>query len=53
MIAFNGVRTSWDVFARNWDLWWLASSSWCDFSSTSANSRAFPSARRQMRISDG
>ena len=28
MIAFSGVRSSWDMFARNCDLCWLASASW-------------------------
>ena len=28
MIAFSGVRSSWDMFARNCDLCWLASPSW-------------------------
>ena len=27
MIAFSGVRSSWDMFARNCDLCWLASAS--------------------------
>ena len=29
------------MFARNWDLCWLATASWRPFSSTSRNSRAF------------
>ena len=28
MIALSGVRSSWDMFARNCDLCWLASASW-------------------------
>ena len=28
MIAFSGVRSSWDMLARNCDLCWLASASW-------------------------
>ena len=30
--AFSGVRSSWDILARNCDLWRLASSSWALFS---------------------
>ena len=28
MMAFSGVRSSWDMLARNSDLWRLAASSW-------------------------
>ena len=38
MIALSGVRSSWDMLARNSDLWRLATSSWW-------NSRAFWMAR--------
>ena len=41
MIAFSGVRSSWDMFARNSDLCWLATSSCRLLSSISRNSRAF------------
>ena len=45
MIALSGVRSSWDMFARNSDLCWLATSSWRLFSSISRKSRAFWMAR--------
>ena len=45
MIAFRGVRSSWDMLARNSDLCWLATSSWRLFSSISRKSRAFWMAR--------
>ena len=41
MTAFSGVRSSWDMLARNSDLWRLATSSSADFVSSSRNSRAF------------
>ena len=41
MMAFSGVRSSWDMFARNCDLCWLASASWRFASWSSSNSRAF------------
>ena len=41
MIALSGVRSSWDMFARNCDLCWLASASWLFASWSSSNSRAF------------
>ena len=41
MMAFNGVRSSWDMLARNSDLCRLAASIWRLFSSISRNSRAF------------
>ena len=37
MIAFSGVRSSCDMFARNSDLWRLTVSSWRLFSSSSAS----------------
>ena len=40
MIAFNGVRSSCDMFARNSDLCWLAASSSRLFSSSSASAVA-------------
>ena len=39
MIAFSGVRSSCDMFARNSDLWRSAASSWRPLSSISRNSR--------------
>jgi hypothetical protein len=39
MMALGGVRSSWDMFARNSDLWRLANSSWRLLSSISRNSR--------------
>ena len=45
MTAFSGVRSSWDMLARNSDLWRLAASSCRLFSSSSRNSRAFWMAR--------
>ena len=45
MIAFSGVRSSWDMFARNSDLWRLAASSSRLFSSSSRKRRAFWMAR--------
>jgi hypothetical protein len=45
MIAFSGVRSSWDMFARNSDLCWLATSSSRLLSSISRKSRAFWMAR--------
>ena len=45
MIAFSGVRSSWDMFARNCDLCWLATSSSRLVSSTCWNRRAFSIAR--------
>ena len=41
MIALSGVRSSWDMLARNSDLWRLAASIWRLLSSISRNSRAF------------
>ena len=41
MIALSGVRSSWDMLARNSDLWRLATSSSRPLSSTSRKSRAF------------
>ena len=41
MMALSGVRSSWDMFARNCDLCWLATSSSRPFSSSSWNRRAF------------
>ena len=41
MMAFNGVRSSCDMLARNCDLCWLAASSCSPFSWISWNSRAF------------
>ena len=41
MIAFSGVRSSWDMLARNSDLWRLAASSCRLLSSISRKSRAF------------
>jgi hypothetical protein len=40
-IAFSGVRSSWDMLARNSDLWRLAASSFRLLSAISRNSRAF------------
>ena len=40
MMAFMGVRSSWDMLARKADLWRLASSSIRPFSVTSRYSRA-------------
>ena len=45
MIALSGVRSSWDMLARNSDLCWLATSSCRLLSSISRNSRAFWMAR--------
>ena len=45
MMAFSGVRSSWDMLARNSDLWRLAASSCRPLSSISRNSRAFWIAR--------
>ena len=45
MMAFSGVRSSWDMLARNSDLCWLAASSCRLFSSISRKSRAFWMAR--------
>ena len=44
-IAFSGVRSSWDMLARNSDLWRLAASSCRLLSAISRNSRAFWMAR--------
>ena len=44
-MAFSGVRSSWDMLARNSDLCWLAASSWRLLSSISRKSRAFWMAR--------
>ena len=44
-IAFSGVRSSWDMLARNSDLWRLAASSCRPLSSISRKSRAFWMAR--------
>ncbi|MBL0149947.1 MAG: hypothetical protein IPP87_15040 [Ideonella sp.] len=41
MIAFNGVRSSWLMLARNSDLCWLAISSWWLLAWISLNRRAF------------
>ena len=40
-IAFSGVRSSWDMLARNSDLWRLAASSCRLLSAISRNRRAF------------
>src|SRR4029450_9496195 len=45
MTAFSGVRSSCDMFARNSDLCWLATSSWRLFAPISRYSRAFWMAR--------
>ena len=45
MMAFSGVRSSWDMLARNSDLCRLAASSWRLLSSISRKSRAFWMAR--------
>ena len=45
MMAFSGVRSSWDMLARNSDLCWLATSSCRLLSSISRNRRAFWIAR--------
>ena len=37
----SGVRSSWDMLARNSDLWWLAASSCRPLSAISRKSRAF------------
>ena len=37
----SGVRSSWLMLARNWDLCWLASASWRLLSWISSNSRTF------------
>ena len=44
-IAFSGVRSSWDMLARNSDLWRLAASSCRLLSAISRKSRAFWIAR--------
>src|SRR6516165_3125010 len=44
-IAFSGVRSSWDMLARNSDLWRLAASSRRLLSAISRKSRAFWIAR--------
>ena len=41
MMALSGVRSSWDMLARNSDLCWFATSSCRLFSSISRNRRAF------------
>src|SRR5213079_2969597 len=41
MMALRGVRSSWLMLARNWDLCSLASWSWRLLSSISRNRRAF------------
>src|SRR5207302_1632272 len=41
MMAFSGVRSSWDMFARNSDLCWLAAASCRPFASISRKSLAF------------
>ena len=41
MMALSGVRSSWDMLARNSDLCRLAASIWRLLSSISRNSRAF------------
>ena len=41
MMALRGVRSSWDMFARNSDLCWLATSSWRLLSWSSWNRRTF------------
>src|SRR5262245_6338531 len=38
-MAFSGVRSSWDMLARNSDLCWLATSSWRLLSASSRKSR--------------
>jgi hypothetical protein len=40
MIALRGVRSSCDMFAKNADLCWLASSRWRLLLASSRNSRA-------------
>ena len=45
MMALSGVRSSWDMLARNSDLCWLATSSCRLLSSISRKSRAFWIAR--------
>ena len=45
MIAFSGVRSSWDMLARNSDLWRLAASSCRLLSPISRKRRAFWMAR--------
>ena len=57
MIAFSGVRSSWDMLARNCDLCWLASASWLFASWSASNSRAFSMAmhglvRERLQQSD-
>jgi hypothetical protein len=41
MMAFSGVRSSWDILARNSDLCWLAASSCRLLSAISRKRRAF------------
>ena len=41
MTALSGVRSSWDMLARNSDLWRLATASSADLVSSSWNNRAF------------
>ena len=41
MMAFSGVRSSWDMFAMNSDLWRLATSTSRLFSSSWRKRRAF------------
>src|SRR5262245_35421744 len=41
MMAFRGVRSSWDMLARNSDLWRLAASRWRFAASSSLKSRTF------------
>ena len=45
MMAFSGVRSSWDMFARNCDLCWLAPPARGSSPGPAANSRAFSIAR--------
>src|SRR6266849_1391974 len=42
MMAFNGVRNSWDMLARNSDLCWLATSSWSQADKASGCPRCGP-----------
>ena len=49
MTALSGVRSSWDMLARNSDLCRLATSSSADLVSSSRNSRAFTSGDRGLR----
>src|SRR3990172_2309188 len=52
MMALRGVRSSWDMLARNSDLCWLASSSCRPLSSISRNRRAFWMAGADQQIAE-